>query len=240
MIETALVQKCHRPRVHQFAAILRHRGDPHAALLRHAFKCPWLRTTRRILHQVIQKQFHSSAPGRQRGRLFQLLLRQHIQQFDQDPVHAYRKSRGHPRFVPLQHTFRKLLENLSDPRIGRPHGLLTLPQFARQVRKVLRRQNHPIRPHPILIRPPHPHIEDQPGKPPTPDMRIAQFVKLPWPRHRQLSGMKGEFPSVHLEAHRSSLQKNNFQALIAVEIQPPILASAAIPESDVRKAWQDV
>jgi hypothetical protein len=75
-------------------------------------------------------------------------------------------------------------------------------------------------------------------QPARPDVRGAQFVQLSGPCNGQAAGNEVEPPPVHRECHFPRLQKNNFNALVPMFIESPILGAGTIPETDAVQAWQ--
>jgi hypothetical protein len=169
-----------------------------------------------------------------------MMLGEHFQQLHQHTVHYDREPRCHVGFAPSQHAIGEFVKHLTDARIHHPDRLLAVPQFSRQLCEIAWIEHHPRWPLPLLVRPAHADIQDQPVKPSPADVRIAQFVQLPRAGECQVAGLQRMRPAVHFESHAAGFEKHDLQSLVAVWIQAPVLRPAAVPEADVREARKDV
>src|SRR5439155_3145699 len=96
-------------------------------------------------------------------------------------------------------------------------------QFAGEFSEVLRRQHQPVGPAPILVWAPDSHIEYQPMQPTRPDVRISKLMQLPGTGDRQGSGNELIMPFIRRKAHLPRLQQTDFNPLVAMLIQAPVL-----------------
>ncbi len=104
--------------------------------------------------------------------------------------------------------------------------------------EIFGRENNPGRPVPWLVRTPHAHVEDQPVQTARSDFRIAEAVELPGARDGDRPGTEGVTVVVHKEGDMAGFEKDDFDALVAVGIESPVLFAARIPVSKTAEAGQ--
>ncbi len=98
--------------------------------------------------------------------------------------------------------------------------------------------HHPLWPDPVLIWPPDSDIKDQPVQPSPADVRVAEFMKLPGTGQQKITRMQIIGFLIHDQIACAGLKKNNFDSLVPVWIQPPILRSIRIPETNAIQPGQ--
>jgi len=72
------------------------------------------------------------------------------------------------------------------------------------------------------------------------NIRITEFVGLPWFRNRKIAGMEIESASICHEDQVSSFDKMDFNAFVPVGVEPPILWTGTIPKTNAFQARQRI
>ncbi len=106
-----------------------------------------------------------------------------------------------------------------------------MPQQGGQTPEIPRRQDQPGRPAPGLVGTPDADIENQPVQPAGGDMRPTHAVQLPRARDRQVAGLEDQILAIDAEGKPSALEERQFEALVPVPVETPILGMVRVPEA---------